>query len=167
MCLLWNLSGKCCLCGASRSCSWISLWLPLPEAQGFILLAFSLLFYLLTILTARLVSGCSSVFLLGNVKQQKHFMCWSSFSGRDKTRLQPGMLLQLGAQHPDVVTVSTSLSDVVHTMATWEWLWCSDLPFRERTVSHNSQTRTLLQDECYTSGLPDASWVWAKLLNEP
>lgn len=54
--------------------------------------AFSLLFYLLTIPTACLVSWCSSVFLPRNVNQQKHFMHWSRFSGRDKTLLQPGTL---------------------------------------------------------------------------
>lgn len=50
------------------------------------------LFYLLTIPTACLVSRCSSVFLPRNVNQQKHFMHWSHFSGRDKTPLQPGTL---------------------------------------------------------------------------
>lgn len=51
-----------------------------------------LLFYLLTIPAAHLLSSCSSVFLLRNVKQQEHLVHRSDFSVMDKELLKPGIL---------------------------------------------------------------------------
>lgn len=117
------------------------------------------LFYLLAIPTAPLVLGSYSVFLPRNMKQQKHFVHWSRFSGRGKPLLQASTLSAVWSTN----SASRGCYGKHQSLQMWCTQWQSENSFdvvlyllgsiRYLLRQHNPQTRALSWDERYTFGL--------------